>query len=102
MGAPSSTSTELGPLETRGFHCTTVMTPTACTTGFTSTAFAAIGSGGWVDCSARGIGINNSGRPCSIRGSEGRGPPEQGAGPHGRAYSCAYDSTRERVSRWFR
>jgi hypothetical protein len=80
---------------------TEVMTPTDCTTGYTTGAFTAVVNGGWVYCSARGIGVNNSGSSCSIRGSEG-GPPEQGAGPHGRAYSCAYSSTTERVSLWFR
>ncbi len=80
---------------------TDVMTPSDCTTGYTTEGFTSAVNGGWIYCSARGIGVNNSGRSCSLRGSEG-GPAAQGAGPHGRAYSCSYSSTTERVSLWFR
>jgi len=80
---------------------TDVPTASDCTTGYTTEALTSAVNGGWIYCSARGIGVNNSARSCSMRGSEG-GPAAQGAGPHGRAYSCNYSSTTERVSLWFR
>jgi hypothetical protein len=77
---------------------------TDCTTGYTNTAFTTPVNGGWVYCSARGIGVNNSGQNCSMRADEGGNgqPGGQGAGPNGRAYSCHYSSTSERISLWFK
>ncbi|MBL8603254.1 MAG: hypothetical protein JNK72_15120 [Myxococcales bacterium] len=77
---------------------TDINEPRACTTGYTTAAFESIVNGRWVYCSARGIGINNSGQPCSMRMHEG-GPASQGAMPHGRAATCAYRID-ERVSLW--
>lgn len=76
------------------------MVATACTVGYASAALTTIVNGRWVYCSARGIGINNSGAHGSIRASEG-GLASQGAMPHGRAASCNYTIT-ERVSLWYR
>jgi hypothetical protein len=79
---------------------TTIMSPTPCTVGYTSTAFTTVFNGRWVYCSAKGIGINNSGQFCSMRMHEG-GPASQGAMAHGRAATCLY-RVDQRVSLWFR
>ena len=79
---------------------TAIMTPTPCTVGYTSTAFTSVFNGRWVYCSAKGIGINNSGQFCSMRMHEG-GPSSQGAMAHGRAATCLYRID-QRVSLWFR
>jgi len=81
--------------------------PTVCTTGYTSTVFDTIVNGGWINASARGIGINNSGAVCSIRMYESHmktdGTVEASSLQAGVACPCDYTKyTAQRVSLWFR
>lgn len=77
-----------------------VMMPTDCTQGYTTTGLTTLVNGRWTYCSARGIGINNNGAPCSIRMNESGSGRGVGAMPNGRAYGCAY-TTADTVSLWF-
>jgi hypothetical protein len=74
-----------------------VTTPHPCTTGYTTPALNTLVNGRWTFCSARGIGINNEGRSCSIRMNESGFGLGIGALPNGRAYTCDYNTAR-RVS----
>ena len=80
--------------------------PTACTTGYTSSAFTSVQNGGWQRVSARGIGINNYGEFCSIRMFESHSNTEGTIEPSsqvaGLALPCNYQQfTTQRVSLWF-
>jgi hypothetical protein len=74
-----------------------VTTPHPCTMGYTTPALDTLVNGRWTFCSARGIGINNEGRSCSIRMNESGFGLGIGALPNGRAYTCDYNTAR-RVS----
>jgi hypothetical protein len=78
-----------------------VMSATECTVGYTTAALNVVVNGAWTYCSARGIGINNLGRSCSIRMNEGGFGRGVGALTNGRAYTCDYNTVR-RVSLAFR
>ncbi len=80
---------------------TDVMFATECTIGYTTPALNVVLNGAWVYCSARGIGINNTARHCSIRMNEGGFGRAGGALANGRAYTCDYNTVR-RVSLAFR
>ena len=81
--------------------------PTACTTGYTALDFGSIVNGAWIRVSARGIGINNFGAPCSIRMYESHmqtdGTIEETSLPAGQAAPCDYQKySSQSVSLWFR
>ncbi len=82
-----------------------VTAATDCTTGYTNAMFDTVVNGQWMLCSARGIGINNSGSSCSMRMYEAQfnaaGMPQGGARSAGVATPCLYNDTSQRVSLWF-
>jgi len=81
-----------------------IMTQSPCTTGYTDSTFTKLFNAAWEFCSARGIGINNGGQPCSMRADEGgqaAGLGGEGATLDGAAHDCAYN-TSQAISLWFR
>jgi hypothetical protein len=81
--------------------------PTDCTAGYDSEQFTSIVNGQWLYADVRGIGINNSGRPCSMRmyhsraTASGSVPPGASPAP-GSALGCDYAVGTQRVSLWYR
>jgi hypothetical protein len=81
-----------------------IMTQNVCTTGYTDLTFTTLTNGAWEYCSARGIGVNNSGQNCSMRADEGgvaAGLGGEGAANDGAAHDCTYD-TSQTISLWYR